>query len=58
MPKLTSKEGLGALAKLGVSLTDSKGNMRDVIQVYTEVAQRMKNVSDSERIAVTEGLAG
>lgn len=32
--------------------------MRDVIEVYTEVANKVKDVSDTERIAVVEGLAG
>lgn len=32
--------------------------MRDVISVYTEVANKIKNISDIERIMVVEGLAG
>lgn len=43
---------------MGVNLTDDSGNLRDVIQVYTEVAEKVKGISDSERIAVVEGLAG
>lgn len=32
--------------------------MRDVIEVYTEVGKRIQNISDTQRIAVVEGLAG
>lgn len=46
------------MESLGVQLTDDAGNLRDVIQVYTEVAERVKGISDSEKIAVVEGLAG
>lgn len=58
LPRLTSQPAQEALSKLGVSLTDKNGNLRDIIKVYTEVAQKMKGISDSERITVTEGLAG
>ena len=53
-----SKPGQDALSSLGVNLTDSEGNLRDIIQVYTEVGQRVQGIADSERIAVVEGLAG
>lgn len=32
--------------------------MRDVIEVYTEVANKVKDISDYEQLAVVEGLAG
>lgn len=32
--------------------------MRDVIDIYTEVAQKMQGISRDQKIAVTEGLAG
>ncbi len=32
--------------------------MRDVIDIYTDVAQKTKDLTRDQRIAVTEGLAG
>lgn len=58
LPRLVGKPAQDALGSLGVSLTDNKGNLRDIIQVYTEVAEKVKGISDTERIAVVEGLAG
>jgi|GEM_PF-1827267 len=58
LPRLVGKPAQDALQSLNISLTDDSGNMRDVIEVYTEVANKVKNISDTERIAVVEGLAG
>lgn len=58
LPRLVGKPAQDALDSLDISLTDKDGNLRDILQVYTEVANKSKNISDSERIAVTEGLAG
>jgi TP901 family phage tail tape measure protein len=58
LPRLTSKPAQDALASLGVSFKDDNGEMRDVIDLYTEVAQKTKNLSRDQKIAVTEGLAG
>lgn len=58
LPRLVSKPAQDALASLDISLTDNDGNLRDIIQVYTEVAQKVQGIADSERIAVVEGLAG
>lgn len=58
LPRLVGKPAQSALGSLGINLTDDAGNLRDVIQVYTEVAEKVKGISDSERIAVVEGLAG
>ena len=58
LPRLLGRPAQEALASLDISLTDKEGNLRDIIQVYTEVANATKNISDSERISVTEGLAG
>lgn len=58
LPRLVGAPAQNALKGLGISLTDDAGNMRDVIDVYTEVANKVKGISDTERIAVTEGLAG
>lgn len=58
LPRLVSQKGQDTLTGLGISLTDSEGNIRDIIQIYTEVANKVKDISQVERIAVTEGLAG
>lgn len=58
LPRLVGQPGQDALSSLGINLTDNEGNLRDIIQVYTEVAERVKDISDSERISVVEGLAG
>lgn len=58
LPRLVGKPAQAALDSLDISLTDSDGNLKDIIGVYTEVANKVKGISDSERIAVTEGLAG
>lgn len=58
LPRLVGKPAQEALQSLNISLTDGSGNMRDVIEVYTEVANKVKDISDTERIAVVEGLAG
>lgn len=58
LPRLVGQPAQDAMASLGVNLTDSKGNLRDIIEVYTEIAERVKDISDSERISVVEGLAG
>jgi len=40
-------------------MTDSRtGDMRYVIDIYTEVAQKMQDLTKNEKIAITEGLAG
>ncbi|MFF3150644.1 phage tail tape measure protein, partial [Streptomyces sp. NPDC057927] len=58
LPRLVGQPAQDALASLDISLTDKNGNMRDIIQVYSEVAQKVQDVSDMERISVVEGLAG
>lgn len=58
LPRLTGAPAQGALDSLGISLLDDTGNMRDVIEVYTEVANKVKDISDAESLAVVEGLAG
>ncbi len=58
LPRLVSDPAQDALNMVGVSLTDKQGNMRDIIQVYTEVANKVKELNDTERISVMEGLAG
>lgn len=58
MPRLTSNKAQGILESLGISLVDDQDNMRDVMQIYTEVAERIKGISDVSRMEVYEGLAG
>jgi len=58
LPRLVSDKAQSTLSGLGISLTDEVGNMRDIIEVYTDVANKVKDISDTEKIAVVEGLAG
>lgn len=58
LARLTSQPASDALKALNVELTDAQGNIRDVMQVYTEVAQRMKGLSEIEQSMIVEGLAG
>lgn len=58
IPRLLSAPAQDAMKMLDVNLTDSQGNMRDVIEVYTEIAEKSKNISESQKLAVAEGLAG
>lgn len=58
VPRLLSTPAQDVMKMLNVDLTDSSGNMRDVIEVYTEIAEKSKNISESQRLAVAEGLAG
>ncbi|AZV43739.1 hypothetical protein BAOM_3130 [Peribacillus asahii] len=34
------------------------GDMRDIIDIYSEVAEKTKSLTKDQKIAVTEGLAG
>ncbi|WP_341323360.1 phage tail tape measure protein [Solibacillus sp. FSL H8-0523] len=58
LPRLVGQPGQDALAMVGVKLSDDDGNIRDVVEVYTEVANKVKDLTEVERITVTEGLAG
>ncbi|KOS61419.1 phage tail tape measure protein [Lysinibacillus agricola] len=58
LPRLVSDPAQDALKMVDVSLTDKSGNMRDIIDVYTDVANKVKELNDVERISVMEGLAG
>ena len=58
LPRLFSQPAQDALEKLDIKLVDHMGNIRDVVQVYTEVAQRMQLVSEAEQIEIAEGLGG
>lgn len=58
IPRLLSEPAQDVMKQLNVQLTDDAGNMRDVMQVYTEIAEKSKDISQSQRLAVAEGLAG
>lgn len=58
MPRLLGDSGKGALAKIGVSLTNDAGEMRDAMDIYSEVAQKLKSVDSMTRNEVVQGLAG
>ncbi|WP_127760855.1 phage tail tape measure protein [Peribacillus asahii] len=58
LPRLTSKPAQDALASLNVSMHGEDGDMRDIIDIYSEVAEKTKSLTKDQKIAVTEGLAG
>lgn len=58
LPRLVSDKGMKALSGLGINLTDDSGNLRDVVEVYTEVANALKGMSEIDSIKVVEALAG
>jgi TP901 family phage tail tape measure protein len=58
LPRLTSKPAQDALNMVGVNLLDSSGKMRNVVDVYTEVAYALKDMDAYNKSIVTEGLAG
>ena len=58
LARLTSQPAQDALKSLNIELTDAQGNIRDVMQVYTEVAQKMKGLTEVEQAVIVEGLAG
>lgn len=58
MPRLTQQTGQNALASIGVGLTDTQGNMRDVIEIYKEVAVKIKDLNEVEKANVIMGLGG
>ena len=58
LPRLTSKPAQKALDMAGVSLFDDNGNMRNVIDIYTEVANKVKDMDKYSKSIVLEGLAG
>ena len=58
LARLTSDKAMSTLNDLNVSLTDQQGNLRDVVDVYTDVANAMKSMSEVEQIQVVESLSG
>ncbi|MBX0320208.1 phage tail tape measure protein [Shouchella clausii] len=58
LPRLTGQPAGDALAMIGVDLLDDAGNMRNAMDIYTEVGEKYKELSQMEKAIVSEGLAG
>ncbi|WP_137743239.1 phage tail tape measure protein [Robertmurraya siralis] len=59
LPRLLGKPAQEALKSIGVEFIDAKtGDMRHVIDIYADVADKVKEISRVEKAAVMEGLAG
>lgn len=48
----------GAMDKLGISLTDAKGNMKPLSQLMTEMRQKFVKLSDSQKAQYASTIAG
>lgn len=57
-PNLLSDKGQSVLSGLGVALEDGEGNLRNIMDIYKDVAKEYKNLSQSEQNQVTLGLGG
>ena len=60
MARLSSppKEAAEALKKLGVSFTDSKGNLLNMQQILEQLSASTKNLSNTEKLTLFKDLAG
>lgn len=58
LPNLTSSKTAGWLEKLNIDLVDAQGNMRDVMDVYTDVAKKMTTLSSVDQTKLMEDMAG
>jgi hypothetical protein len=59
LPRLLSKPAQKSLKSLGVDFLDKKtGDMRNVMDIYSDVADKIQYISKTEKAAVLEGLAG
>lgn len=58
LPSITSAKSSEWLKKLNIDLVDAQGNLRDVMQVYTEVAMKMESLSEIEQTQLMEDMAG
>ncbi|MEW5569586.1 phage tail tape measure protein [Rossellomorea marisflavi] len=59
LPRLTGAPARKALGLAGVDLIDpNTGEMRNVMDIYSEVAVKMKDMDSYNKSIVTEGLAG
>lgn len=53
-----SKEGAAWMDKLGISVTNSDGTMKDSVQVQNELHDAFSNLSESEKIAAASAIFG
>ena len=58
LPRLTSQPAQDALNMIGVSLTDKNGDLRDAMEIYSDIADKFQSLSKLEQGVVSEGLAG
>jgi TP901 family phage tail tape measure protein len=59
LPRLLGQPAQDALKSLNINFIDQKtGDMRNVVDIYGEVAEKVKDVTKTEKMAVMEGLAG
>lgn len=57
-PNLISDKGMSILSSLGVRLEDDYGNLRNIMDIYKDVAKEYVKLSQAERNQVTLGLGG
>lgn len=57
-PNLLSNKGQTVLSDLGVELEDGQGNLRNIMDIYKDVAKEYKKLSQAEQNQVTLGLGG
>lgn len=55
---MTSQPAKSVFESLNIDMLDAQGNMRNVIDLYREVAKASEDLTRQEQIAVAEGLAG
>lgn len=53
-----AKEGAEMMEKLGISVTNSDGSMKDSVQVQQELHDAFANLSESEQIAAASAIFG
>ena len=58
LPRLTSQPAKDVFESLNIEMLDAQGNMRNVIDLYRDVAKASEDLTRQEQIAVAEGLAG
>lgn len=62
MRELMSNGDLGGgaeqIKRMGISITDDKGNLRDWLDILQEVNVKMKNMTQQEKLAAAAAIAG
>ena len=53
-----AKEGAGMMAKLGISVTNADGTMKDSITIQRELHEAFSKLSESEQIAAASAIFG